>query len=365
METLFAFEKSSNRPLYEQVREYLRQQCLNERPEAALPSLRQLSESLGINHITISKALRELESEGVLKIIPGKGTFIARTETVGKAVELITVFSPYQTLMETSRHVFRGMQAALPESFTLTGSTLMIPPLPAVESYLQSLKLRRIEAVAVFGFGYLPYPDSFLETQLIHEIAGQMPVVLVGKEHSLLKLNGVYCDPVPEMRRFLEECHRNGMRRFDYLGTRDDQVHLKRRLIAFEEFLLSHGLQWQPADELETTESDESLIHRLLDKTPEVVVVSTPVWAQALVVEAQRRGLQAGEDFQILCFAGFPEEVQAIAPYINVILLEEEEVGRRVSRRLQQLLRHPGRGEGVAELVPGRLIRQRQTVPAR
>jgi DNA-binding transcriptional regulator YhcF (GntR family) len=44
------FQKTKDRPLHEQVREHLREQCLTAQPDIALPALRQMSEELGVNH---------------------------------------------------------------------------------------------------------------------------------------------------------------------------------------------------------------------------------------------------------------------------------------------------------------------------
>ena len=42
----------------------------------ALPSVRQLAEELRVNRNTIAKAYAELESQGVIETIPGKGCFL-------------------------------------------------------------------------------------------------------------------------------------------------------------------------------------------------------------------------------------------------------------------------------------------------
>ena len=44
----------------------------------ALPSLRPLAEELRINRNTIAKAYAELESQGIIETIPGKGFFLKR-----------------------------------------------------------------------------------------------------------------------------------------------------------------------------------------------------------------------------------------------------------------------------------------------
>jgi len=348
------FEKTKDRPLYEQVREHLRLQCLNAQPDVALPTLRQMSEALGVNHITISRALRDLETEGLLRVIPGKGTFVAKTETTSRSIEMVTLHTQSQSLLDTSRHTFKGMQDALQANYSLHGTTLLVPPVPKAQTFLQGAKARNIDALAIFGFGYLPYPDSFLETQFIYELSEQMPVVLVGKEHSLLKLDSIYCDPTPQMQTFLEECYERGMRKFEYLGSEDDQSHLRHRLQVFQNFLLSHGLRWQNHP---NNRGDEA-ITPILATQPEVIVVPIAYNAHKLLVEAQQRGLQPGVDLHILCFAGSMEEVGAIAPYVTVILLEEEEVGRCIVNRLHNRLSGTDKPAPLSRRIPGKLVRQ-------
>lgn len=46
------------------------------RPGEPLPSIRPLAEELRVNRNTIAKAYAELESQGVIETIPGKGCFL-------------------------------------------------------------------------------------------------------------------------------------------------------------------------------------------------------------------------------------------------------------------------------------------------
>ena len=45
-------------------------------PGEALPSIRPLAEDLGVNRNTIAKAYSELEAQGVIETVPGKGCFV-------------------------------------------------------------------------------------------------------------------------------------------------------------------------------------------------------------------------------------------------------------------------------------------------
>lgn len=46
------------------------------RPGEALPSIRPLAEELRVNRNTVAKAYTELESQGVIETLPGKGCFL-------------------------------------------------------------------------------------------------------------------------------------------------------------------------------------------------------------------------------------------------------------------------------------------------
>ena len=66
------------RPIYEQVKDGIRKLAYSGiiGPDEKLPSVRELASKLAINPNTISKAYKELEQEGFLYSLTGRGTFI-------------------------------------------------------------------------------------------------------------------------------------------------------------------------------------------------------------------------------------------------------------------------------------------------
>lgn len=66
------------RPIYEQVKEGFRSMIIRGelRQDTKLPSVRELASSLEINPNTIQRAYRELEQEGYVYTVPGKGSFV-------------------------------------------------------------------------------------------------------------------------------------------------------------------------------------------------------------------------------------------------------------------------------------------------
>lgn len=74
---------SDGRPIYEQISAQIKNQVLAGTLEAgqALPSIRLLAKELRISVITTKRAYEELEQDGFIETIPGKGSFVAEKNT--------------------------------------------------------------------------------------------------------------------------------------------------------------------------------------------------------------------------------------------------------------------------------------------
>ncbi len=70
---------SSGKPIYEQIADQVKEQILSGTLSAgdALPSMRVLAKELRISVITTKRAYEELERDGFLDNVPGKGCFVA------------------------------------------------------------------------------------------------------------------------------------------------------------------------------------------------------------------------------------------------------------------------------------------------
>ena len=69
----------AEKPIYEQIADQVREQILSGALSAgdALPSMRVLAKELRISVITTKRAYEELERDGFLDNVPGKGCFVA------------------------------------------------------------------------------------------------------------------------------------------------------------------------------------------------------------------------------------------------------------------------------------------------
>jgi GntR family transcriptional regulator len=85
----------SGKPVYLQVVDQVKSAAASGaiRPGESLPSIRPLAEELRVNRNTVAKAYAELESQGVIEAIAGKGCFIRNNGSPFKKavrVELLT-----------------------------------------------------------------------------------------------------------------------------------------------------------------------------------------------------------------------------------------------------------------------------------
>lgn len=95
----------SGKPIYEQITEQIKALIISgELGEGdALPSMRLLAKELRISVITTKRAYEELEREGFVTSIPGKGSFVASKNTE---------FLKEEQLRKVEEHLQEAVKAA-------------------------------------------------------------------------------------------------------------------------------------------------------------------------------------------------------------------------------------------------------------
>jgi GntR family transcriptional regulator len=69
----------SSTPIYQQVMDAVKAAIARGLLPAGsrMPSVRELATSMTLNHNTVAKAYQELEREGIIEVLRGRGTFVA------------------------------------------------------------------------------------------------------------------------------------------------------------------------------------------------------------------------------------------------------------------------------------------------
>jgi GntR family transcriptional regulator len=82
----------NNLPIYSQLKEHIIRQIADGelRPGDQISSQHELCEQYQMSHMTVRRALNELLKEGILRSIPGKGTYVASPTRTADSGALIT-----------------------------------------------------------------------------------------------------------------------------------------------------------------------------------------------------------------------------------------------------------------------------------
>ena len=91
---------TSTVPLYEQIQTQIKSQILNGslKQGEGLPSIRNLAKELKVSIITTKRAYEELEKDGFIETVVGKGTFVSNQNT--ERLKEITLYNLENKLEE-------------------------------------------------------------------------------------------------------------------------------------------------------------------------------------------------------------------------------------------------------------------------
>lgn len=106
---IFHLDIRSRKPLYEQLVERIKEMIITSvlKQDEQLPSVRSLSSELTVNPNTVQRAYRELEQQGYIYSIKGKGNFVAAIEEIHSDEKLTELIAEIQKLVAEA--IFLGL----------------------------------------------------------------------------------------------------------------------------------------------------------------------------------------------------------------------------------------------------------------
>lgn len=102
---MITLSNASDKPIYEQITEQFKQLIIQGQliPGAALPSIRGLAKELKISAMTTKRAYEDLERDGFIETVAGKGSFVAKRNQDFLREALIT---------EVEKHLLKAIKTA-------------------------------------------------------------------------------------------------------------------------------------------------------------------------------------------------------------------------------------------------------------
>lgn len=98
----------SELPIYAQIREQIKEQILNGQIKEGeiLPSIRSLAKDVGVSVITITRAYNDLEKEGFIATMHGKGSVVLSSNNkILKEQFIMRVEEGIETAVESAKQI--------------------------------------------------------------------------------------------------------------------------------------------------------------------------------------------------------------------------------------------------------------------
>lgn len=104
---MFNIDYKDRRPIYEQLIESIKKSIINGflTEDGQLPSVRQLAIEMAINPNTIQKAYTQLEKQGVIYSVKGRGSFVAKKQDCLINETSHELFQKLSTLLSTMKQL--------------------------------------------------------------------------------------------------------------------------------------------------------------------------------------------------------------------------------------------------------------------
>ncbi len=98
----------SELPIYAQIREQIKEQILNGEIEEGyvLPSIRSLAKDVGVSVITTTRAYNDLEQEGFIATMQGKGSVVlSKNNKIVREQYLVRIEQGIETAVQTAKRI--------------------------------------------------------------------------------------------------------------------------------------------------------------------------------------------------------------------------------------------------------------------
>ena len=203
--------KAKRQPLYQQLKDALREQILRGdlRSGELVPSEKQLSAEYQVSSITVRRGLNDLAQEGFLQRVQGKGTYVRPRDALKMARhigvfyhELVALTSVFAATLLKGVFDQAGQGTHQPELLSWEPIRRSAEPATAL---MDLVRQRCVDGLLIMS----PAPLAWLEEVL----KAGIPVVSINIEYEHPKVYGTTSDLVPGMERLGTEFARLGHHR--------------------------------------------------------------------------------------------------------------------------------------------------------
>jgi len=326
------------------------------KPGAPLLSEFELAEKYGISRGSVRTGLRMLREKGVIRVLPGKGAFVAREAALQPAPRKNRIALVIPGLEDSDLQIYEGIESVLDEAGFVLSIFNSRRNIAQENTNLRLLLEREEEGAIIFpnwGVG---------NAQMIYELKrADYPFVLIDRYFRDLETDYVVTDNKAGGFMATEHLIKLGHRRIGIiLGVQCTAI--EDRYAGFMEALAGYGAEVDPnlivrmeknADVEPATGGYDAALN-LLEKRPTAIFATNDFIAREALKAACSRNLSAPGDISVI---GFDNQrfAENLRPPLTTIAQPFRDIGRKAATIL--LARISGGRDGIArEVLPPKLI---------
>jgi DNA-binding LacI/PurR family transcriptional regulator len=339
-------EKNGFMPKYERLRMHLVRELAagRLRPGDALPTEVELAAFARMSRNTVRQALSELEHNGVIRRVPGRGTFVQKAAAIQSPKPVVSIFA--LVIPETRTGYYPSLQRGFREEAGKLFDQVIVcdsenDPLRQTDILLQLMDIK------VAGLALVPATNPATSAHQIRPLQDSgIPVVFCHRRVSGVRAPLVTFSALDVGRMAGRAMLDNGHRKVAFFSTQRAgltplyQQGLQEALRAGGGDLPESLVRCDPVGKISAEHevflrsSIEELLR--LPDPPTVAFCSFDSEAEMLYLTLNRMGIKVPEQMSLVSFGGSWRD-GAIMRRLTSVTVDEEELGRHSARLLSEM----------------------------
>lgn len=331
------------KPLYQEILQDLKQDILSGKylVEDKLPTELELSEKYQVSRITSKRALVELENEGLIYRLRGKGSFVKgqtknQTETIKNDILFIMPFPDNTGLGDYTKGILRCLDQ--------TDYRLIVQP-------HQFLSSTAIDEIIGEYAGIIYYPtNNHSNLDLLFSLhLNKVPTILLDKEFDSLPFTAVVADNQQGGFEATELLLKQGHQKIAFLSSEPLSAisSVRERYFGYLKALHQNG-QNQPVhickaeEDLDWDQFLRKAVEQLTTDQVTGIVVENDLLAIHLINLLKQLGYAVPDDFAVIGFDNI-QAASLLEPGLTTLAQNFTEMGYLAAQKLVEEIQMPGK----------------------
>ncbi len=330
---VWQIDKGDPRPLYYQVKEILRRGILRGdwKPGELMPTEEAFCNRLGVSRVTVSRALGDLVTEGLIVRVQGKGTFVAGPGSKNEASKTLGLVL-HRTEVNADSY-FNDVMRGLDDVARDLGYRIMLLTFNSQTPGIQEGHFCLGEVMDKELGGVFITAEQIKSIELKRLKTNRIPFVVLNYTSTLG--NWITVDWAGGAYEATKHLLALGHKKIGYLGGMVEKFDVDRQKFAgFKKAIFEAGLALEPGLLKQCPYTERERLAPLIDELlalsprPTAIFCGDDIAATKVLQTAQKLDLKVPEELAIVGYGNLPITTR-LYPELTTVEVPRYELGRR------------------------------------